>query len=159
MPAISSPSTAFTPLLLPLGWPSEGTAQMRELSQIAALSMNSPSSSKYGNTSRSIFGPVVGRSLTEPRYLLVCGSTEIRYNGFISSNTSRSRPFLTATLHLSRSENISALLQNIASISIGNLDAFQPSINFSIVAFPSARVNVLSSRIVLGDFGFFESPR
>ena len=47
------------------------TAQIRELSQIVALSMNSPSPSKNGKTSRSMFGPVVGSSRSDPQYSFV----------------------------------------------------------------------------------------
>src|ERR1700693_462089 len=126
MPTISSPSAGLNPLLLRWGWHSDGAAQIREISQIVGLSTDSPSPSKNGNTSRSMFGPVVGRSLTDPLYFFVRGSTETRYSGVSSSNLSRSRPFLTETFHPSRSENICALLRNIASISRGNFDAREP---------------------------------
>src|SRR5690348_13928206 len=139
MPAINSLSTKLTPLRLRCGWPSTDTAQMRELSQIVALSMYSPSSSRKGNTSRNMFGPVVGNNRSEPQYSLVLGSTETRYNGLASSNSSRSYPSFTVTSQPSRCEKVSALLRNIASISLGNNAAREPSISFNIVASPLLR--------------------
>src|SRR6185437_7398294 len=115
------------------------TAQIRELSQIVALSMTSPSSRRHGKTSRSMFGPVVGSNRNDPQYSFVFGSTDTRYTGLQSSNSSRSYPSFTVTSQPSRSEKVAALLRNIASISLGNEDAREPSINFNIVASPLQR--------------------
>src|SRR5580692_11748635 len=101
--------------------------------------MNSPSSRRHENTSRNMFGPVVGSSRNDPQYSFVLGSTDTRYNGLASSNSSRSYPSFTVTSQPSRSEKVSALLRNIASISCGNDDAREPSINFNIVASPLLR--------------------
>src|SRR5271165_1568038 len=136
MPAINSRSAGLTPFLPRSGWPSAATAQMREASQIVALSMNSPSSSKNGKTSRSMFGPVVGSSRNDPQYCSVSGSTDTRYSGFASSNSSRSYPSFTVTSQPSRSEKVCALLRNIASISIGYNDDRFPSISFNTVTSP-----------------------
>src|SRR6185437_8439583 len=139
MPAISSLRTKLTPFLLRCGWPSTATAQIRELSQIVALSMYSPSSRRQGKTSRSMFGPVVGSSRNDPQYSFVFGSSDTRYNGLASSNSSLSYPSFTVTSQPSRSEKVAALLRNIASISLGNEDAREPSIYFNIVASPLLR--------------------
>ena len=93
-------------------------------------------SSKNGNTSRTMFGTVVGSRRNDPQYSFECGSTEIRYSGFASSNASRSYPSFTVTSQPSRAEKTSARLRNIASISIGNDDERFPSITFNTVSSP-----------------------
>src|ERR1700733_6908691 len=139
MPASNSPSARLTPLLLRSGCPSAAMAQMREVSQMVPLSMYSPSSSKNGNTSRNMFGPVVGSKRSDPQYSPVYGSTDIKYSGFSSSKASRSRPSFTTTSQPSLSENTLALLRNIASISLGNNDDRVPSITFNIAKSPFLR--------------------
>ena len=106
--------------------------------QIVALSTASPWASKNGKTSRSMFGPVVGKSLKEPQYCCVSGLTETRYSGFRSSKASRSYPFFTTTFQPRRVAKVRARFRNIASISPGNNRTHDPGISLIMLCSSSS---------------------